>query len=93
MENCPKESSPKFIAEFVLPQAFESRSEKIVVFKGAFRYEFDTLGLFRNFRSKWAFGLNLFGDEIEYSVPESFHDTMRGYHQVPKNFPQREASP
>ena len=93
VENCPKESSPKFIAEFALPRAFESQSEKIVVFKGPFRYEFDTLGLFRNFHSNWAFGLNLFGNEIEYSVPGSFHDTMKGYHQVPKNFPQKEASP
>ena len=51
MENCPKESSPKFIAEFALPRAFETSSEKIVVFKGPFRYEFDTLSLFKNFKS------------------------------------------
>ena len=93
VENCPKESSPKFIAEFALPRAFETRSEKIVIFKGAFRYEFDTLALFRSFKSNWAFGLNLFGDEIEYGVPGSFHDTMTNHFQVPRNFPQREASP
>ena len=93
VENCPKESSPKFIAEFALPRAFETSSEKIVVFKGPFRYEFDTLSLFKNFKSAWAFGLNLFGDEIEYAVPGSFHDTMKGVFQVPRGFPQKAASP